>query len=315
MNSIASSSNYKGVLYAMVTAFLWGFLPIFLKVALKDIDPISIVWFRFSFAFLVLFIYYLITDRKQLNIIKRPPLLLIIAAIGLGINYIGFLKGLNYTSPSNAQIIIQSGPIMLALAGVLFFKEKLNLKQMIGFGIAGLGLFLFYRTQLQTFIHDTNAFNLGFFWVELGAVTWVLYAVLQKKLVQQHPAQVLNMVLYGIPALLYTPMADFSAFQGLDFKTWAIVVFLGVNTLVAYGSIALAFKYTEAYKVSIIVTLNPIITLITMSVLTSLQVSWIQPESMTLYSLIGAVLVIGGAVTAVFFSREKKKRVLAEVSK
>jgi EamA-like transporter family. len=204
---------------------------------------------------------------------------------------------------------------MLALAGVFFFKEKLNLKQMAGFGIAGIGLFLFYRTQLQTFIHDTNAFNLGFFWVELGAVTWVLYAVLQKKLVQQHPAQVLNMVLYGIPALIYTPMADFSAFQGLDFKTWAIVVFLGVNTLVAYGSIALAFKYTEAYKVSIIVTLNPIITLITMSVLTYLQVSWIQPESMTLYSIIGAILVLGGAVTAVFFSREKKKRVLAEVSK
>lgn len=318
MNSIASASNYKGVLYAMVTAFLWGFLPIFLKVALKDIDPISIVWFRFSFAFLVLFIYYLVTDRKQLNIIKRPPLLLIIAAIGLGVNYIGFLKGLNYTSPSNAQIIIQSGPIMLALAGVLFFKEKLNLKQMIGFGIAGIGLFLFYRTQLQTFIHDTDAFNLGFFWVELAAVTWVLYAVLQKKLVQQHPAQVLNMVLYGIPALIYTPMADFSAFQGLDFKTWAIVVFLGVNTLVAYGSIALAFKYTEAYKVSIIVTLNPIITLITMSILTYLQVSWIQPESMTLYSLIGAVLVIGGAVTAVFFSKAKKEKALAvqkEVSK
>jgi RarD protein len=312
MNSIASASNYKGVLYAMVTAFLWGFLPIFLKVALKDIDPISIVWFRFSFAFLVLFIYYLVTDRKQLNIIKRPPLLLIIAAIGLGVNYIGFLKGLNYTSPSNAQIIIQSGPIMLALAGVLFFKEKLNLKQMVGFGIAGLGLFLFYRTQLQTFIHDTDAFNLGFFWVELAAVTWVLYAVLQKKLVQQHPAQVLNMVLYGIPALIYTPMADFSAFSGLDFKTWAIVIFLGINTLVAYGSIALAFKYTQAYKVSIIVTLNPIITLLTMAVLAKLQVDWIKTENLNLFSLIGAVLVIGGAVTAVFFSKEQKKKAMAK---
>ncbi|MCT4602194.1 MAG: DMT family transporter [Marinifilum sp.] len=317
MNQLISASNYKGVLYAMVTAFLWGFLPIFLKVALQDIDPISIVWFRFSFAFLVLFIYYLISDRKQLKIIKRPPLMLIIAAIALGVNYIGFLKGLNYTSPSNAQIIIQSGPILLALMGVILFKERLNIKQMAGFGIAGIGLFLFYRNQLQTFIHDTNAFNLGFFWVELAAVTWVLYAILQKKLVQKYPAQLLNMVLYGIPALIYMPMADFSAFQGLDFKTWAIVVFLGVNTLVAYGSIALAFKYTEAYKVSIIVTLNPIITLISMSVLTYLQVSWIQPESMTIYSLIGAILVIGGAVTAVFFSREKKKTIAVqkEVSK
>jgi drug/metabolite transporter (DMT)-like permease len=296
----------------MITAFLWGFLPIFLKVALQDIDPISIVWFRFSFAFMVLFLYYLFTDRKQLNIIKRPPFILIVAAIALGVNYIGFLKGLNYTSPSNAQIIIQSGPIMLALAGVIFFKERLNLKQMVGFGIAGIGLFLFYRNQLQEFIHDTNAFNLGFFWVELAAVTWVLYAVLQKKLVQKYPAQLLNMVLYGIPALIYTPMADFSAFSGLDFKTWAIVIFLGINTLVAYGSIALAFKYTQAYKVSIIVTLNPIITLLTMAVLAKLQVDWIKTENLNLFSLIGAVLVIGGAVTAVFFSKEQKKKAMAK---
>jgi drug/metabolite transporter (DMT)-like permease len=83
--------------------------------------------------------------------------------------------------------------------------------------------------------------------------------------------------------------------------------------LVAYGSIALAFKYTEAYKVSIIVTLNPIITLITMSILTYMQVSWIQPESMTIYSLIGAILVIGGAVTAVFFSKRKVSREVGKV--
>jgi len=307
MNQFDNSSNMKGAIFAMITAILWGFLPIFLKVALQEIDPISIVWFRFSFAFLVLFTYYLITDRKQLYIIKRPPLLLIFAALGLAVNYIGFLKGLNYTSPSNAQIINQSGPILLTLAGMVLFKERLNTKQMLGFGVVGFGLYLFYRNQLQAFIQDPDAFNLGFFWVELGAVAWVLYAVFQKQMVQKHPAQVLNMVLFGIPALLYTPTVDFQAFQGLDFKTWAILVFLGVNTLVAYGSIALAFKYTEAYKVSIIVTLNPIITLITMSILTCLQVSWIQPEIMTIYSLIGAILVIGGVVTAVFFARQKKK--------
>lgn len=312
MSKIVNSSNLKGVLYAMLTALLWGFLPIFLKVALKEIDPVSIVWFRFTFAFAVLFIYYLLTDKKQLKIFTRPPLILVIAAVALGVNYLGFLQGLNYTSPSNAQIIIQTGPILLALVGVIFFKERLNYRQIIGFAIAGLGLFLFYHNQLQTFIHDTEAFNKGFFWVELAAVTWVLYAALQKKLVQQHPAQVLNMVLYGIPALIYTPIADFSAFSGLSVNTWIIVIFLGVNTLVAYGSIALAFKYTEAYKVSIIVTLNPIITLLTMAVLTEMQVEWIKAENLTIYSLLGAVLVIGGAITAVFFSNKQKiKKTLA----
>lgn len=307
MTNLIGSSNYKGVIYAMITAFLWGFLPIFLKVTLNDLDSISIVWFRFSFAFLVLFLFYLITDKKQLAIIKKPPLFLVIAAFALGINYLGFMKGINYTSPSNAQIIMQTAPILLALVGVVFFKERLNNKQIIGFGIAGLGLFLFYQTQLKEFIKDEEAFNTGFFWIELGAVMWVVYAALQKKLVQKHPAQLLNMVLYGIPAILYTPFVDFAAFAQLSLSTWLIVIFLGINTLVAYGSLALAFKYTEAYKVSIIVTLNPIITLLSMAALATMNVSWIQTDKLSIYSLLGAVLVIGGAVTAVFFSKRNKK--------
>ncbi|RUT73065.1 DMT family transporter [Ancylomarina longa] len=307
MNSAPINTNTKGVLYAMLTALLWGFLPIFLKISLEEIPPMTIVWFRFTFAFLVLFIYYLITDKSQLKIIKRPPMLLVLAAIALGVNYLGFLQGVNYTSPSNAQIIIQTGPILLALVGFIVFKERINFKQTIGFGIAGLGLFLFYHNQLQTFIQDTNAFNTGFLWVELGAVTWVIYAALQKTLVQHHPAQLLNMVLYGIPALLYIPFADFSAFANLSLSGWLIVIFLGVNTLVAYGSIALAFKYTEAYKVSIIVTMNPIITLITMAVLTILEVNWIKADNLSLYSFLGAALVIGGAITAVYFSKRKQK--------
>lgn len=306
MTTTEISSNYKGVLYAVVTALLWGFLPIFLKVSLKNLDAISVVWFRFTFAFFILFIYYFITDKKQLKIIKRPPFILIIAALALGVNYLGFMQGINYTSPSNAQITMQTAPILLALVGIFFFKEKVNNKQLLGFGIAGLGLFLFYRNQLQAFIHDTEAFNTGFFWIELGAVMWVLYASIQKKLVQKHPAQLLNMVLYGIPAILYTPFVDFSAFSNLDFSSWLVLIFLGLNTLIAYGCLALAFKYTEAYKVSLIVTVNPIITLLTMAVLASINVQWIKTDSLSIYSMLGAVLVIGGAITAVFFSRKKK---------
>lgn len=307
MSSTGTSSNYKGVLYAMVTALLWGFLPIFLKVSLKNLDSVSVVWFRFTFAFSILFIYYLITDKKQLLIIKKPPLILVIAALALGVNYLGFMQGINYTSPSNAQITMQTAPILLALVGIFFFKEKVNNKQLLGFGIAGLGLFLFYRNQLQAFIQDADAFNTGFFWIELGAIMWVLYASLQKQLVQKHPAQLLNMVLYGIPAILYAPFVNFTAFSNLDFSSWMIVIFLGMNTLVAYGCLALAFKYTEAYKVSLIVTVNPIITLITMAILATMNVQWIKTDSLSIYSMLGATLVIGGAITAVFFSRKTKK--------
>ena len=71
--------------------------------------------------------------------------------------------------------------------------------------------------------------------------------------------------------------------------------------------LAFAFKYTEAYKVSIIVTLNPIITLITMAVLSGLQVDWIKTETLAPISMLEAICVIGGAIIAVFFAKKKTK--------
>ena len=51
-------SNYvRGLAYASVTALLWGFLPIPMKIALKEFSGGSIVWFRVTFAFLVLFLF------------------------------------------------------------------------------------------------------------------------------------------------------------------------------------------------------------------------------------------------------------------
>lgn len=298
-------SNNKGILFAAITALLWGFLPIFLKITLEYLDSQTIVWFRFAFAFVSLFFFFLITDKQQLVIIKRPPFLLILAALALGVNYYGYMQGLHYTTPSNAQVIIQTAPIILSLVGIFIFKERINYKQFGGFFLAGIGLYLFYKNQLQTFLSDTDSFNTGFVWIETAAVAWVIYAALQKKLLTQYHAQALNMVLYGIPAVLFTPLANFSGFLNLPVINWFIVVFLGVNTLVAYGSLALAFKYTQAYKVSIIIILNPIVTIITIAILSYFKVTWITAENLSVSSLLGAILLLGGAVMAILFSKKK----------
>ena len=129
----------KGIIYALTTALFWGFLAIALKVAVRAVEPFTIVWIRFTFAFAFLFIVFMITDRKQLRILIRPPFKLVIAAVALGINYIGFMLGIKYTSPSNAQVIIQVGQILLAIAGFVLFKEKLRKRQLVGFAIVVIG--------------------------------------------------------------------------------------------------------------------------------------------------------------------------------
>jgi drug/metabolite transporter (DMT)-like permease len=294
----------KGIIYAVITAVFWGVLAVALKVAVMEVDPVTIVWFRFSLAFTPLLIWHIIKRPEGLRILYRPPMLLVIATLALAYNYIGFMWGIEYTTPSSAQLFIQMGPILLTLAGVLFFREQITRKQMLGFLLALIGLLLFYNQQIGALTGGENIYMKGVLLTLSAAVAWSVYGALQKKLVIRYSTFTLNMFLFGLPTLLYIPLADFSQLSDLSPVMWVIMAFLGINTLVAYTTLSLSLKYLEAGKVSIIIIMNPLITFILMGILTEMEVSWIDGENFTPLSVIGAVIVIAGAILVV---RKKRK--------
>ncbi len=301
----------KGIIYASVTAFFWGFLAIALKLAVREVDPKTIVWFRFIIAFTLLLGWQLYRNPSSLRILVRPPLLLIIAAVGISWNYLGFMLGIHYTTPSNAQLFIQFGPLMLALAGFVIFKERLTRFQMGGFLVALAGFGFFYSDQLLAFFEGKNQYNLGVLFTLSGALAWTLYAVMQKKLVARYPTPVLNLFLFGFPAVIYLPFIDLEPVLQLHWGWWALLFFLGANTLIAYSALAQALRYIEASKVSVIIFLNPIITFITMGILTYMEVTWITHERFSPVTILGASLVISGAYLVV----RKKKKTNPDISK
>src|SRR5690554_5559843 len=101
----------KGILYSAITAFLWGLLAIALKVALQQVDSVTLVWLRFFVAFLFIFFWQLVQKPSAFKILLAPPLLLVFAAIAISWNYLGFMLGIDYTTSSNAQLFIQFGPM------------------------------------------------------------------------------------------------------------------------------------------------------------------------------------------------------------
>lgn len=303
----------KGVLFASITALSWGVLVIVLKMASSIMDPLNIVWFRFLVAFSVLFVYYLIKRPSYLKILFNPPIYLVMASIGLGINYIAFLYGVKLTTASSAQVLIQIGPIFLGFVGLVFFKEKISLRQGIGFLIAGFGLFIFYKDNINKLVGDADIYNMGVLWVVVAAMAWVVYASLQKQLVKTYPAQQMNLFIFGLPVLLFLPFIKPASFLELDVISWMLLLYMGLNTLVAYGFLALAFKYLEANKISVIITMNPIITFILIGSLTYFEVSWIEPEELTMRGIIAALLVVTGAITAVAFAKPSAKKEITEL--
>ncbi|MCG8700179.1 MAG: DMT family transporter [Bacteroidales bacterium] len=295
----------KGLIFALITAFMWGFLAIAVKVALKVIPPIELSWVRFSVAFIALSLYYLLFDRSKFGIVSKPPVVAIFAALFLGFNYLGFITGINYTTPNITQIFIQIGPVLLAISGFVFFKEKAGIMQIVGLLLAFGGYAIFYNEQILVLADDIKAYKLGVVWVVLAGIAWSGYAILQKIAVKKfHPMQ-LNIIIFGVPALAYIPLINFQVFEGHSFAYWILFIYLGLNTLIAYGSLAFAIKYLDANKVSVVIISNPLITFVAMAILGILEVSWITHEKWSVLTVIGMLVILSGILLTVTAHKRK----------
>ena len=303
------SNQAKGIIYTLITVLMWGVLAIALKIANKVIDSPTIVWFRFSLAFSGMLIWMAIQNPKGLKILYKPSGLIVISSLALAWNYIGFMLGVQYTSPSNAQVAIQSGPVLLAVFGIFFFREKISWVQGVGFLLAILGFWIFYKQHISAAAGQEEQYTKGMLITLTGAVAWAIYAALQKKLVVHYPVGTLNVFIFGLPVLLFLPFVNFSSLTNLSIGYWALLVFLGANTLISYACLSLALKYLEAGKVSIIIVLNPIITILLMGIFSWMQVSWIDAEHFSAQSIAGALLALTGAILVV---RKKKVPTLKE---
>ncbi len=307
--TIGSPSAYKGILYAIITAALWGVLAIALKFSLAGLTPADITWFRFISAFLLLSAYYYFKKPAYFGILRRPPWILIIATLFLSLNYYGFIQGVNLTTPSIAQVFIQLGPVLLAAAGFVFFHEKVSWRQITGLLLVVAGLIVFYNEQLSMIMSGKGALRSGVIWVLTAAVAWAAYSVLLKVMVLRYPPTQLNLVVFGLPSLLYLPFIHLSHFAGLGIVDWLILLFLGLNTLFAYALLALAIHYTEANKISVILVLNPILTFALMALISHSGATWIRHEHYTFITLAGALIVLTGAVLTVFKKNRSAKTV------
>jgi drug/metabolite transporter (DMT)-like permease len=268
-----------------------------MKVATREVPVLTIVWFRFSFAFLFLALFVARRRAGRLRVLVRPPLLGVLAALALTLNYIGYLAGLDRTTPSNAQILIQTAPLMLALIGVFFFKERMNRGQVVGVLVALSGFFLFALDQHHSRSVAASTFWTGNLIIFGAALAWALYAALQKVLTQRgHAPQDLNLVFYLLPALLLVPWADFGVLRELSLGLWLLMAFLGANTLLAYGFLGEALERLPAWQVSLIITLNPLITLASMAVLGALELDWVPADHVGTLGYGAALMVVGGVV-------------------
>ena len=219
MSSTPPRRNWKlGFTLALVTALLWGLLPIALKVALTELDAWTITWCRFAGAMLTMGV--LLAVRGQLpraNLFdSRSRRWLIIGSLGLTGNYVLYVLGLSYSSPAVAQTVMQIAPLLLLVFGTLVFHERFSRLQWIGFAGLVFGLVIFFNRRLPELLHPAEGWSLGIFLIAISATSWAIYGVSQKKLLGKlNSAQILFLI-YIVATLILLPTAHFGALVNLN---------------------------------------------------------------------------------------------------
>ena len=296
---ISSGRWVYGFLLTLLTAFLWGILPIKLKQVLQVMDPITVTWFRLIVAGSCLFVYLALTKRLPRRSVLGPKggWLVGMAVCGLVGNYVLYLVGLKRLSPGTAQLVVQMGPIFLMIASVFVFKERFSRGQVLGLFVLIAGFGLFFNQRLEELLTSLGAYTAGVLTILLATSIWVFYALGQKQLLTVWNSLQVMMVIYLTCALLLTPWAH--PLEALDLsplQAWLLLACC-MNTLVAYGAFAEALAHWEASRVSATLALTPLVTFVAVALAAWLWPAYVQAEEINALGYAGALVVVLGSAT------------------
>lgn len=289
-----------GFSLALLTAFLWGILPIFLAICLQAMDSPTITVYRFISAGVV--VGLLLWHKQRLPRVFQLPRLIMVMAIAatfmLVINYVTNVMGLLYLSPASAQVLMQIAPFALMVGGILVYKEHFTRLQFIGaLSLIG-GLLLFFNHRLPQIVASESEDVLGIVFIVIAALTWAGYALCQKALMRHLSAMQLTLILYVAGSIMLLPFAEMQHVIKMSNLQLFALSFCCLNTLFGYGAFTEAMRVWHASRVSAVLALAPLFTFISMLIAEQLLPTMFTQPVLNMTAYVGALMVITGSIMA-----------------
>ncbi len=302
------TTNWKlGLGFSLVTAVMWGLLPLALKAVLEVMDPVTITWYRFSVSAAIAIAWFghrRGAALKRLLMTRHLPLSLAIIG-GLVGNYLLYVWGLDYINPEAVQILVQVAPLLLLLGSITIFRERFSSRQWLGVTALGTGMLLFFHLRLDRSVATSDTYLLGVGLTLAAALVWSVYGLAQKRLLQEFPAQDILLLICLSGTIVLLPLAEPGQLGQLDSADLLLLAFCGLNTIVAYGCFGLAMSYWQASRVSAVITIAPLLTLLFTVLVNAWRPGSTPAEPLDSLSYLGALLVVAGAAVTALSGREE----------
>lgn len=286
-------SSFLADLSLLFVALIWGATFVVVQNAISFLEPLTFNAVRFSIAAILLGLWLILFERKQL---KSFNIKLLSAGIILGFwLFIGYgfqTLGLAYTSSSKAAFITGLSVVMVPLFTILLLRKRLSLNAYIGVFIATIGLYLLTMT-------DVAGLNFGDGLVFICAIGFALQILLTGKYTSKYPTLLLTVVQIGTVAVL-SIVSSFifedwkQAFEPSILFTTEVAMALIITAIFAT---ALAFliqtrfqKFTTPTRVALIFAMEPVFAALT-------GYLW-AGDRLSFSAMIGCLLIFAGMIFA-----------------
>ena len=286
----------RGLLLAAITSVLWGTVPVAGKIALGGMSAPLLSVLRLLAAGLLLL---LLLGRSRFRTLRAPSRLVFLAALGLGANYVFYMWGLEHAGAGTSQVLIQTAPLFLILLGILALGERPSAWEWGGVAAASLGVSLVSWEETA----GVSGGALGIGLVLASALAWAIYAVAHKRLGRDHASGGTMCWIFLLSALVVAPTLPLAPARSADPTQAAAIVYLCLNTFVAYWCFAEALRHIRATTAAVVATLGPAITFGLLAVTNRMDQPYVPYEEITAVKIAGSVLVVAGVVLAVTTSR------------
>ena len=280
-----------GLLAAFGATVIYGFNHTIAKNVMPIyIEPFGFVLLRVLGA-TILFWFLSIFLKNQKIHKKDWPRILLCSFLGMVINMLAFIKGLQLSTPINSSVLITVVPILVFSFSAILLKEKVSLMKIFGISAGFIGALILILYSPLTGYNAPNI-PLGNLLFVLNSSSYGLYLILVKPLVEKYNIITLFRWLFLFGFFMNFPFT-INEFADVEWSILPIYDAILPMTYVVVGTTfstyllnAYALTKLKASTVSSFVYLQPIV-----GIIYALSTN---NDSLTIINIVGMLLIFTG---------------------
>jgi drug/metabolite transporter (DMT)-like permease len=284
-----------GVSLGILGVILFSSKAVMVKLAYNyEVDAITMLLLRmlFSFPFYVVIAYLHRNDAHEIKTTRKDYLWLVFfGLVGYYLASLFDFVGLTYIKASLERIILFVYPTIVILLNRLFLKQPITKTQIIAIFLSYLGILIAFSEEVAI---AGNEVYIGGFFVLLSAITYASYLAGSGWLIPKFG--VVKFTTYAMlvsccSVFLHYSFTNEIALFNLPWQAYGLGFLIAVfATVIPSFLVSYSIKIISSSNFAIVSGIGPISTIVLAAIFLN--------ETLTLFQLFGALLVITGIVIA-----------------